>query len=95
MGFNYTRSSGVAQATLNSETVFRQPAFAVNLDFSATLTKQQDETEPDNRANLRSLVRALSRAALATSLVPLAWKRTRAWGWCCAHRSAVSSGCAS
>ena len=43
---------GVAQATLNSETVFRQPAFAVNLDFSATLTKQQDETEPDDRGNL-------------------------------------------
>ena len=52
LGFNYTRSSGVAQATLNSETVFRQPAFAVNLDFSATLTKQQDETEPDDRGNL-------------------------------------------
>ena len=52
VGFNYTRSSGVAQATLGSETVFRRPAFAVNLDFSATLTKQQDETEPDDRGNL-------------------------------------------
>ena len=26
-GFTYTRSSGIAQTTLNSDTVFRRPAF--------------------------------------------------------------------
>ena len=27
-GFSYTRSSGIAQLNLNSDTVYRQPAFA-------------------------------------------------------------------
>lgn len=51
-GFNYTHSSGIAQTTLNTETVYRRPAFLFRLSSSATLTDRRDETEPDDRAAL-------------------------------------------
>ena len=35
LGFNYTRSSGVAQFNLNSDTVFRKPASSTRLGASA------------------------------------------------------------
>ena len=44
-GFTYTRSSGVAQATLNSETEYRRPAFLFDLTASATLTYQEDQDD--------------------------------------------------
>jgi hypothetical protein len=51
-GFSYTRSSGIAQSTLNSITQFRRPEFLLRLDGSVTLTAQSDETKHDNRGAL-------------------------------------------
>jgi hypothetical protein len=51
-GFTYTQSSGIAQTTLNSETVYRRPAFLFRLSSSATLTQHSDEAERDDRAAL-------------------------------------------
>ena len=45
-GFTYTRSSGVAQTTLNGDTVFRRPSFQFQLTGSATVTYQDDESNP-------------------------------------------------
>ena len=44
-GFNYTRSSGVSQFTMNSDTTYRQPAFVASVSGSATLTKQNEDTD--------------------------------------------------
>jgi hypothetical protein len=47
MGFNYTRSSGIAQFNLNTETTYRRPAFVVALETSATLTDQSGGQRDD------------------------------------------------
>jgi Protein of unknown function, DUF481 len=49
VGFNYTRSSGVAQFNLNSDTVYRKPASSLRLGASATLTQTDDEEGRDDR----------------------------------------------
>ncbi len=49
-GFNYTRSSGIATTTFNTETSFRREASTLTLSASATLTKRDDEVERDDRA---------------------------------------------
>jgi Protein of unknown function, DUF481 len=51
-GFSYTRSSGIAQTTLNSDTAFRRPAFVARLTASATVTEQSGDTESDDRASV-------------------------------------------
>jgi Protein of unknown function, DUF481 len=51
-GFSYTRSSGIAQTTLNSSTRFRRPEFMMRLDGSGTITSQSDETKKDSRGAL-------------------------------------------
>jgi len=51
-GFTYTQSSGIAQTTLNSNTVFRRPDFVVQLDGSATLTASNDDTQRDDRGSV-------------------------------------------
>jgi hypothetical protein len=51
-GFTYTQSSGIAQTTLNTNSVYRRPAFLFRLDSSATLTQRSDEEERDDRAAL-------------------------------------------
>jgi hypothetical protein len=48
-GFNYTRSSGIAQTTLNSNTVFHRPAFLFQMTASATLTHKSDDDNRDDR----------------------------------------------
>jgi hypothetical protein len=48
-GFNYTRSSGIAQTIVNMDTVFRRPAFAFRLSASATLTHRADEDKRDDQ----------------------------------------------
>jgi hypothetical protein len=52
VGFNYTRSSGVAQLNLNSDTVYRKPAFEGRLTASATLTKNDDGSGGDDRGSV-------------------------------------------
>src|SRR6185295_15215372 len=42
-GFTYTKSSGVSQTNLSSDTVFRRPSASVELQGSATLTHTTTE----------------------------------------------------
>jgi hypothetical protein len=51
-GFSYTRSSGVAQLNLNSDTVYRKPAFSARVAASLTLTQKEDEQNRDDRGTL-------------------------------------------
>ncbi len=51
-GFSYTKSSGIATTTLNSDTEFRRPAFVFRLAGSATVTEHDEEDEDDDRASL-------------------------------------------
>ena len=53
-GFNYTRSSGVAQMNLNSDTVYRRPASRARLTASMTLTRKDDEEGRDDRGSLEA-----------------------------------------
>jgi hypothetical protein len=48
-GYNYTRSSGVAQFNLNSDTVYRRPAASIRLSVSTTVTQKEDDTGRDDR----------------------------------------------
>jgi hypothetical protein len=50
-GFTYSQSSGIAQTTLNSSTLFRRPDFQIRLAGSATLTAHDDGTERDDRGS--------------------------------------------
>ncbi|HZL94480.1 MAG TPA: DUF481 domain-containing protein [Vicinamibacterales bacterium] len=55
-GFSYTRSSGIAQLNLNSETVYRKPAFAARVSASVTQTEQDDDdddSDDDDRASIQ------------------------------------------
>jgi hypothetical protein len=54
VGFNYTRSSGVAQLYLNSETVYRKPASSMRLGASITLTRADNEEGRDDRGWLEA-----------------------------------------
>lgn len=49
VGFSSTQSSGVAQLNVNSETVYRKPAFSARLTGALTLTKTDDEEGRDDR----------------------------------------------
>lgn len=51
-GFNYTQSSGIAQATLNSDTVYRRPASQARIVASMTLTRTEEEEGRDDRATV-------------------------------------------
>jgi hypothetical protein len=53
-GFSYTRSSGVAQLNVNSDTLYRRPRFQSRLTASITQTQTNDEDEDgsDDRAQL-------------------------------------------
>jgi Protein of unknown function, DUF481 len=52
MGFNYTKSSGVAQLNLNSDTIYRKPASSMRLTASLTQTRKDEEEGHDDRATL-------------------------------------------
>ena len=54
VGYNYTRSSGVAQFNLNSDTVFQRPASQARLTASATLTQTEGEDGRDDRGLLEA-----------------------------------------
>ena len=48
-GFNYTRSSGVAQLNVNADTTFRRPGFQVTVSGSYTATvTESDSGEPSD-----------------------------------------------
>jgi Protein of unknown function, DUF481 len=51
-GFSYTRSSGIAQLNLNSDTVYRTPAFTGRLNASLTQTQKDDDSGRDDRASM-------------------------------------------
>jgi hypothetical protein len=54
IGFSYTRSSEIAQLNVNSDTVFRKPAFQGRLTASGTFTANQEDDEGDDRATLQA-----------------------------------------
>ena len=78
LGFSYTRSSHIAQSTLNSNTVYRVPAFETRVTGSATLTKSEDEGTRDDRATRSSVVPPFSRAATVCRRQAADSKATRA-----------------
>ena len=51
-GFSYTRSSGVAQLSVNSDIVYRKLASRTRLTASLTQTKKDDDSRRDDRAYL-------------------------------------------
>jgi hypothetical protein len=51
-GFSYTQSSGIAQLNLNTETIYRRPAFQGRVGASITLTKEDDDSDRDDRGTL-------------------------------------------
>jgi len=53
-GFNYTRSSGVAQLNFNSDTVYRRPASQARLTASLTVTEKEDDPGRDDRGTLEA-----------------------------------------
>ena len=54
LGFSYTRSSAIAQLSMNSNTAFRVPAWEARLDASATLTENANDGVRDDRATLQA-----------------------------------------
>jgi uncharacterized protein DUF481 len=51
-GFSYTRSSGVAQLNLNSDTIYRWPASSLRFAVSLTQTRKDDEEGRDDRGTV-------------------------------------------
>jgi Protein of unknown function, DUF481 len=51
-GFSYTRSSGVAQLNLNSDSVYRRPASQFRSMLSVTMTEKDDDEGRDDRGSL-------------------------------------------
>ncbi len=59
IGFNYTRSSDIAQLNLNALTVYRRPAFEMRLSGSGTITWTEDNDgdtveERDDRGTIQA-----------------------------------------
>jgi Protein of unknown function, DUF481 len=52
VGFSYTRSSGIAQLNLNTDTIYRRPASRARLTASLTQTDKNDGTGRDDRATV-------------------------------------------
>jgi hypothetical protein len=53
-GFSYTRSSGVAQLNVNSDTIYRKPASQGRLTLSLTQTEKTDGSGRDDRGSLET-----------------------------------------
>jgi hypothetical protein len=51
-GYSYTRSSGIAQLNVNSDTVYRKPASRVRLMASLTQTTNEDGEGRDDRGSI-------------------------------------------
>src|SRR5262245_34792491 len=54
VGYSFTRSSGVSQLNLNSDTVYAKPASRMRLTASATLTQKEDDPGRDDRASVEA-----------------------------------------
>ncbi len=54
LGFSYTRSSHIAQLTINSTNVYRSPAFEMRLSGSGTLTENETDGERDDRGTIQA-----------------------------------------
>ncbi len=54
MGYNYTRSSGVAQFNFNSDTLYRRPASSFRLTASTTVTQKDDDSGRDDRGTIEA-----------------------------------------
>jgi opacity protein-like surface antigen len=54
IGFSYTRSSEVAQLSINTTTLYRNPAFEARLYGSATLTYNGDDGSRDDRGTIQA-----------------------------------------
>jgi hypothetical protein len=50
LGYSYTRSSGIGQLSLNTDSTFRRPSFLVTLVVSGTLTEQPGVDKDDRGA---------------------------------------------
>ena len=53
-GFSYTKSSGVAQLNVNTDTVYRQPRSRSRLTMSLTQTEREDDTGGDDRGSIEA-----------------------------------------
>jgi len=51
-GYNYTKSSGVAQFNLNWDTVYQKPASRFRLTASTTITQKDDDSGRDDRGTI-------------------------------------------
>jgi hypothetical protein len=52
VGFSYTKSSGIAQLNLNSDTIHRKPASSTRLTASFTQTDQRESEDGDDRGSI-------------------------------------------
>jgi hypothetical protein len=71
IGFSYTRSSGIAQLNVNSDTIFRRPRTQARLTGALTQTQEEDEDDRDDRWNVEG------------SYLRQQWQR---WFWAAAGR---------
>lgn len=53
-GFSYTKSSGIAQLNVNSDTAYRRPGFEGRLTASLTMTGTEEGKGRDDRASLEA-----------------------------------------
>ena len=54
VGYSYTRSSGIGQFNLNTDTVFRRPASSIRLSTSFTSTQTEDDQGDDDRGSIEA-----------------------------------------
>jgi hypothetical protein len=54
VGYSFTRSSGVSQLNVNTDTVYAKPASRMRLRGSATLTQKEDDPGRDDRATVEA-----------------------------------------
>jgi Protein of unknown function, DUF481 len=54
VGFSYTRSSQVAQLNVNSNTLYRRPAFEGRLNASGTFTQNGEDGTKDDRGTIQA-----------------------------------------
>jgi hypothetical protein len=54
VGYSFTRSSGVSQLNVNTDTVYAKPGSRMRLKGSATLTQKEDDPDRDDRATVEA-----------------------------------------